>query len=78
MEVVLALIVFIILAYIWISQFVILMSLSDDMFFGPHDKILWCAAFIVISFLTPFAFMLWRRVRFGDPMDAEPENPSSD
>jgi hypothetical protein len=52
-----------ILAIAWVWQFAFLMSLEDGMFYGRHDKILWVAGFILAPLLTPWAFLLWRRVR---------------
>jgi hypothetical protein len=33
---------------------------------GRHDKILWVVAFLVCPLLTPFAFLLWRKVKLGE------------
>lgn len=52
-------------AFVWIWQFVFLMSIEDGIFPGQHDKILWVAAFLVIPVLSPFAFMLWRGVKMN-------------
>jgi hypothetical protein len=50
------------LAVFWVYQFAFLMSLEDAMFPGKHDKLLWCAAFILAPALTPFAFVMWKKV----------------
>jgi hypothetical protein len=54
------------LAVLWIIQFVFLMSLQDAILPGRHDKILWVVAFLVCPFLTPLAFLLWRKVKLGE------------
>ena len=54
------------LAVLWIIQFVFLMGLQDEIFPGSHDKILWVVAFLVCPFLTPFAFLLWQKVKLGE------------
>ncbi len=54
------------LAVLWILQFVFLMSLQDAILPGRHDKILWAAAFLLCPLLTPFAFLLWRKVKLGE------------
>jgi len=55
-----------VLAVLWILQFVFLMALQDAMLPGRHDKILWVVAFLVCPLLTPFAFLLWRKVKLGE------------
>ena len=57
------LLILIALLVLWIYQFVFLMSLEDSIFPGTRDKILWCAAFIVLPIAAPFAFLLWRKVK---------------
>ncbi len=54
------------LAVLWILEFVFLMGLQDENFSGPHDKTLWVAAFLVCPILTPFAFLLWQKVKLGE------------
>jgi hypothetical protein len=49
------------IAVFWVFQFVQLMLLSDEDFPGRYDKPLWVAAFILVSFVAPFAFYLWDR-----------------
>jgi len=51
---------------VWIYQFTFLMALEDNMFSGRYDKVLWCAAFILVPALTPFAFLVWRKVKRGE------------
>ena len=63
------LIILLALAIFWIYQFVFMMLLGDNTFSGKHDKILWCAVFIVFPMLTPFAFLLWRNVKSGEAKD---------
>jgi hypothetical protein len=43
----------------WISQFVLLMLLSDSDFPGKYDKCLWLVAFILAFVVAPFAFFVW-------------------
>ena len=50
------------LAVFWIVQFTFLMALDDSMFSAKHDKVLWCAAFIFVAALTPFAFLVWKKI----------------
>lgn len=59
---------FLILAWaiFWVCQFVLLMDLQDDILPGRHDKVLWFIAFLVCPILTPFAFLLLRKVRLGE------------
>jgi hypothetical protein len=45
------------IAVFWVFQFVQLMLLSDEDFPGRYDKPLWVAAFILVSFVAPFAFI---------------------
>jgi hypothetical protein len=51
------------LAVFWLYQFTFMMALEDSMFSGKNDKTLWCAAFILAPALTPFAFLMWRKVK---------------
>ena len=46
--------------YFWITEFVQLMLLTEQELGGPHDKLIWAAAFIVLFFIAPFAFRAWR------------------
>lgn len=57
--------VIIIFAAFWCFQFSYLMMLEDRQFLGKYDKIIWAAAFIIISPLAPFAFLFWKRVVEG-------------
>ncbi len=50
------------LCVFWIYQFTQLMLLQESDFPGRHDKVLWCAAFVLAFALAPFAFFLWKRV----------------
>jgi len=59
MSLVLALLV-VLLLILWLKQFVMLMLLEDNLFPGRYDKIIWAAAFILLFWITPFAFMVWR------------------
>jgi len=49
-----------VIALVWIYQFIQLMLLSDADFPGKHDKILWVAAFVLVSPIAPFAFLWWK------------------
>ena len=55
-----ALVVFVVFAIIWLSQFIQLMLLADSDFPGAYDKILWVAAFVCVFLLAPLAFMYWK------------------
>jgi hypothetical protein len=48
------------IALVWIYQFIQLMLLSDVDFPGRHDKILWVAAFVLAPPVAPFAFLWWK------------------
>jgi len=50
----------VLIAIIWIYQFVQLMLLSDPDFPGKYDKILWVVAFCVAIPVAPFAFLWWK------------------
>jgi hypothetical protein len=54
------------LAVFWIVQFVQLMLLEDGLFPGPHDKLLWTAAFLILAPLAPFAFLAWKGARTAE------------
>ena len=45
--------------YVWVKRFAELMLLEDALFPGRYDKALWVAAFLVLWFVTPFAFKAW-------------------
>lgn len=49
-----------VIALVWIYQFIQLMLLSDADFPGKHDKILWAAAFVLVFPIAPFAFLWWK------------------
>jgi len=49
-----------VIALVWIYQFIQLMLLSDADFPGKHDKILWTAAFVLVFPIAPFAFLWWK------------------
>lgn len=48
------------IALVWIYQFIQLMLLSDADFPGKYDKILWAAAFVLVFPIAPFAFLWWK------------------
>lgn len=50
----------VVIAVLWIVQFVQLMLLSDSDFPGKYDKILWVVAFCVAIPVAPFAFLWWK------------------
>ncbi len=64
----------IIIIIIWIRQFVFLMSLEDSMFPGKYDKILWYVVFIVSPIITPFAFMLWKKIKLNETIEKRKSN----
>jgi hypothetical protein len=49
-----------VIALVWVYQFIQLMLLSDSDFPGRHDKILWVVAFVVAFPIAPFAFLWWK------------------
>jgi len=51
----------ILLAIIWIGEFVRLMSAEEDAFPGQYVRLAWVATFLVFWVLAPFAFIYWRR-----------------
>jgi len=63
------------LGIFWVWQFVQLMLLEDTLFPGRFDKILWAAAFILLSPLAPFAFRAWKFARTAEraPLSATPQ-----
>jgi len=66
-----------VIALVWIYQFIQLMLLSDADFPGKYDKLLWAAAFILLFPITPFAFLWWKAAyrsmfRDGRPRDDRP------
>jgi hypothetical protein len=56
-------VVVVIIAIYWCYQFAFLMSLEDGIFAGRFDKPCWCAAFLLLPPIAPFAFALWRYTR---------------
>ncbi|MCA8942409.1 MAG: hypothetical protein KDB80_07580 [Planctomycetes bacterium] len=52
--------VLLLLAAVWVFQFVELMSLGDEELGGVHARIGWVAAFVLLWVLAPFAFLVWR------------------
>lgn len=69
--------VILLLAVLWIAQFVRLMSLEDDEFHGRFDRYGWIAAFVLIFWLAPIAFMIWRpKTRPRDRSDSSRRTPS--
>jgi hypothetical protein len=48
---------------LWVFQFVRLMSLADEDFPGQHARLGWVAGFVLLWFITPFAFMVWNAGR---------------
>lgn len=55
-----------VVAIVWIVQFVQLMLLEDDLFPGAHDKLGWIAAFVILAPLAPFAFLMWKGARTAE------------
>ncbi len=67
-----------IIALVWMYQFIQLMLLSDADFPGKHDKILWAAAFVLLFPITPLAFLWWKAayrsmLRDDRPRDDRPK-----
>ena len=55
-----------VLLIFWVVQLIALMSMTDDLFPGRNDKVLW---FIVVFFgcaLGALVFWLWKLVRLPD------------
>jgi type VI protein secretion system component VasK len=48
---------------LWVFQFVKLMSLADEDFPGQHARLGWVAGFVLLWFITPFAFLIWNAGR---------------
>ena len=48
-------------AYLWVAEFVRLMSAREDAFPGPYLRLAWVAGFLFVWWLTPFAFLYWRK-----------------
>ncbi|HMQ23059.1 MAG TPA: hypothetical protein PKE00_11255 [Planctomycetota bacterium] len=48
---------------LWIFQFAKLMALPDDAFPGAYVRFGWVAAFVVLFFFAPFAFLVWNAQR---------------
>lgn len=69
-----AVLALLLLAAVWLVQFVQLMLLSDSDLPGRYDKVLWAAAFIFVFPLAPFAFLFWKRA-YLSMRDAEREPP---
>lgn len=46
----------------WTTQFIQLMLMSESDFPGRSDKSIWAAAFVLVFFLAPFAFFVWKIV----------------
>jgi len=63
------------LAILWVFQFVALMSLEDEELPGEHARIGWVAAFLVLWPVAPFAFMLWRYRAAVARTDRKSEGP---
>ena len=61
-----AVVVGLVLAFVWILQFANLMSLGDSVFPGQFVRLGWVAAFVTLWFIAPFAFMLWNQGRIRD------------
>ncbi len=44
----------------WLFEFILLMSLEDHLFPGKSDKCIWGILFIILPFIAPLAFALYR------------------
>lgn len=71
----------VLLAILWVFQFVAMMALEDEELTGEHARIGWVAAFLVLWPVAPFAFMLWRYrtavARTGRKSEGPPPHLSS-
>jgi NADH:ubiquinone oxidoreductase subunit 3 (subunit A) len=47
--------------FVWCSQFIQLMLLSDEDFPGKYGKALWFAAFILLNFIGCGLFIWWKQ-----------------
>mgnify|MGYP001368742262 CR=1 FL=1 len=56
---VIAVVVGLFLAILWVFQFAHLMALDESDFPGRFTRLGWVAAFVVLWALAPFAFLLW-------------------
>ena len=60
------------LGWLWVTQFIQLMLMSERDFPGRNDRQLWVIAFIIVFFFAPFAFWGWKAA-YLDQLDAEDE-----
>jgi hypothetical protein len=58
---ILAVVLLVLGAYLWIIQFAQLMALGDGDFPGRYDKALWVGAFVCTLFLAALAFVVWKK-----------------
>ena len=58
--------VVLVIAYVWVTEFVRLMLLTNRELRGEHDKLIWAAAFVFVFFLAPFAFKVWRHAALAE------------
>ena len=61
------------LGWLWATQFIQLMLMSDNDFPGRRDKLVWGIAFIVVFAFTPFAFWGWKSA-YVDLLEKEARN----
>ena len=44
----------------WVAEFTQLMSMEESRFPGPHVRLGWIAAFILLWLIAPFSFAIWK------------------
>lgn len=69
MGVFILLIVIIVFVLFWLFEFILLMHFRDHFLPGRYDKCIWGLCFIILPFVAPFAFALWR----FNPMEKKKE-----
>ncbi|MEO7719122.1 MAG: hypothetical protein ABIY70_23235 [Capsulimonas sp.] len=62
-------ILYFVLAVVWVVQFAQLMMFEDDSFRGHWDKLIWVAVFILVFPVAPFAFLIWKKA-YQEHLDA--------
>ncbi len=66
--------VLICLSVFWVIQFVIFIEMKAEEFETPHDRLIWAAAFCLVFFAAPFAFLIWK-MRYEPPEFVEHIKP---
>jgi hypothetical protein len=68
----LAVVVLVSIGWLWLTQFIQLMLMSEHDFPGRNDRFIWSMVFIFLCPLAPFAFWGWKSA-FSRQIDAENE-----